>query len=63
VWMVFLISFNFEVPCFHARCHMLFDIILVMDLASCRVKQLSLMALVEVIAWRAFSSALSFPGI
>ena len=38
VWMVFLIWFNFEVPCFHARCHMLFDIILVMNLASCRVK-------------------------
>lgn len=38
VWMVFLIRFNFEVHCFHDRCHMLFDIILVMNLASRRVK-------------------------
>jgi hypothetical protein len=63
VWMVFLISFNFERPCFHARSHMLFKIIFVMDLAPCRVKQLSLIASSDVIAWRAFSSALSFPGI
>lgn len=63
VWMVFLISLSFEAPCFHSCSHIMFEMVFVMDLASLRVKQFSLMASGEVITWRAFSSALSFPKI
>jgi len=56
--MVFLISFNFEEPCVQSRSHILFEINLAIDLASCEVKQLNFIASKEVIALRAFASAL-----
>jgi len=52
--MVFLISFNFVKPCFHARNHMLFEIVFDLDLASCRIKQLCLIASEVVIDIRGF---------
>jgi len=48
--MMFLISFSFAEHCVQARSHILFEINLIIDLASCKVKQLSFMACEEVIA-------------
>ena len=63
VRVVCLISFSFVEPSLQVRSHKLFVIVLDRDLASCRVKALSFIASGDVIAWRAFSSALSFPVI
>ena len=57
--VVCLISFSFVEPSLQARSHMLLVIVLDRDLASCSVKELSFIASGDVIAWRAFSSALS----
>jgi len=51
--MMFLISFGLAEHYVQARSHMLFEINLITDLASCKVKQLSFMASEEVNACRA----------